>query len=310
MSKISGRDELMESLHNILYRRKGTGTTRKKAILDFNGFAFTAENAEKEIEARKVSLGKWKLDLINRLMDTLDIPRGSGDKGTKIDLVVEFLEKPEQKSEVDLAAKEAAKKEKEKRKRERAAAQKAKKDKAKKRKAAAADKPGDSKKKVKKEEAEESESEEEEDQSENEEPASESEEEEEVAPKKAKTPKPTPKKATPAAKKKEKSTPKSAAKKAPTPKSAAPAAEEEEQPVMKLSLDKIKTDVEGVLGKLTNDELGMLTVKTMLAKMQDFYGFEVRPRKSDFKAVMHAFAEVRLPQVAAEEAAPAAEEAA
>ncbi len=285
MSKISGRDELMESLHNIMYKRKGAATTRKKAILDFNGFAFAAENEEKEIEARKTSLGKWKLDLINKLMDTLDIPRGSGDKGTKIDCVVEFLEKPEQKSEVDLAAKEAAKKEKEKRKRERTAAQKAKKEKAKKSTAA-----GGSKKKAKKEEENESESEQEESE---EEDASESEEEVLPTKKAKKTP-------TPAPAKKAKTTPKSAAKKV-----ASPAAEKEEQPVMKLSLDKIKSDVEGLLSKMSDDELGMLTVKTLLAKMQEVYGFEVRPRKSDFKAVMHAYAEVRLPQAPAE--APAAE---
>ena len=34
----------------------------------------------KEIEARKASLGKWKLDLLHKLMDTLDLQRGSGDK--------------------------------------------------------------------------------------------------------------------------------------------------------------------------------------------------------------------------------------
>lgn len=296
MSKISGRDELMESLHNIMYRRKGVATTRKKAILDFNGFAFSTESEEKEIEARKASLGKWKLDLINKLMDTLDIPRGSGDKGTKIDRVVDFLKKPEQKSEVDLAAKEAAKKEKVKRKRERAAAQKAKKQKSKKRKATTGDKAAASKKKAKKEDDTGSESE-----SEAEESESASESEEEVLPtKKVKT--------TPGAGKKEKgtTTPKSAATKAAAP-GATKAAKEKEEPVMKLSLDKIKSDVEGLLSKMSDDELGMLTVKTLLAKMQEFYGFEVRPRKSDFKAAMHAYAEVRLPQAPAE--APAAEAA-
>lgn len=34
----------------------------------------------KEVEARKASLGKWKLDLLHRLMDVLDLQRGSGDK--------------------------------------------------------------------------------------------------------------------------------------------------------------------------------------------------------------------------------------
>jgi hypothetical protein len=35
---------------------------------------------EKETEARRASLGKWKLELLHRLMDALDLPRGSGDK--------------------------------------------------------------------------------------------------------------------------------------------------------------------------------------------------------------------------------------
>lgn len=118
--------------------------TRKKAILDFCGFAFAADHEEKELEARRVSLGKWKLELIHRLMDTLDLPRGSGDKGAKIDRVMEFLATPSAQSDVDLAAKEAAKKEKAKRKREREAAKKEKlaamkaKEAAKKRKAGAA----------------------------------------------------------------------------------------------------------------------------------------------------------------------------
>lgn len=126
MSKITGKDELMESLHNVLYRRKGVATTRKKAILDFSGFAFVEDAEEKEIEARKASMSKWKLELIHRLMDALDLPRGAGDKSSKIDRIMEFLAKPNKLSDVDLAAKEAAKKEKEKKKRERAAAKKEK----------------------------------------------------------------------------------------------------------------------------------------------------------------------------------------
>lgn len=34
----------------------------------------------KEVEARKASLGKWKLDLLHKLIDVLDLQRGSGDK--------------------------------------------------------------------------------------------------------------------------------------------------------------------------------------------------------------------------------------
>ena len=35
---------------------------------------------EKELEARRASLGKWKLELVHRAMDLLDLQRGSGDK--------------------------------------------------------------------------------------------------------------------------------------------------------------------------------------------------------------------------------------
>jgi hypothetical protein len=35
---------------------------------------------EKEVEGRRASLSKWKLELIHRAMDALDLQRGSGDK--------------------------------------------------------------------------------------------------------------------------------------------------------------------------------------------------------------------------------------
>ena len=34
----------------------------------------------KEVEARTASLGKWKLDRLHKLIDVLDLQRGSGDK--------------------------------------------------------------------------------------------------------------------------------------------------------------------------------------------------------------------------------------
>ena len=126
LSKVTGRDELMEAFHNMLFRRKGMATTRKKAILDFSGFAFAEDQEEKEIDARKASIGKWKVDIIHKLMEVLDLPRGSGDKQAKIDRVMEFLKYPSIQTDVDLAAKEAKKKEQIRRKREREAAKKQK----------------------------------------------------------------------------------------------------------------------------------------------------------------------------------------
>jgi protein DEK len=124
--------------------------TRKKAILDFSGFAFNDEAEGRELEARKLSLGKWKLDLIHKLLDTLDLPRGAGDKAAKLDKIMDFLMEPKALSETNLAEKERAKREKEKAKREREKAkkekEKAKKEKGQAKRKAAEQKKGSAKK--------------------------------------------------------------------------------------------------------------------------------------------------------------------
>jgi hypothetical protein len=43
LGKVTGKDELAEQLHMVLYRRKGTQASRKKDIMDFSGFAFEEE---------------------------------------------------------------------------------------------------------------------------------------------------------------------------------------------------------------------------------------------------------------------------
>lgn len=129
LSKITGKDELVESLHNIIYRRRGTLTTRKKLILDFSGFDFEEEQEEKEMEARKSSLNKLNLNIIHQMMNVLDLNRGSGDKEAKVDRILEFLKCPSKTTDTDLGAKDAARKEKIRRKRERASAKKEKEDK-------------------------------------------------------------------------------------------------------------------------------------------------------------------------------------
>lgn len=91
---------------------------RKRHLLDFNGLAFPDESNESEIAARKAIMRKLKLDIIHRLLDMLNIPRGAGDKEAKIDLLIAFLLHPKKMSEVDLAEREAAKRQKLKRKRE------------------------------------------------------------------------------------------------------------------------------------------------------------------------------------------------
>ncbi|KFM26903.1 putative membrane protein [Auxenochlorella protothecoides] len=55
LGKITGRDELTEHLHNVLYRRKGAAAQRKKAVLDFSGFVFddASRAAKKRAAASK-----------------------------------------------------------------------------------------------------------------------------------------------------------------------------------------------------------------------------------------------------------------
>jgi len=81
--------------------------------------AFPDESHEAEIEARKTIMRKLKLETIHHLLDMLNIPRGTGDKEAKIDSLVAFLSHPRKMSEVDLAERDAARRQKLKRQRER-----------------------------------------------------------------------------------------------------------------------------------------------------------------------------------------------
>lgn len=120
LSKVTGKDEIVEALHNLMYRRKGLAQTRKKAVLDFTGLTFSNEQTtEKEIESRMNTLAKMKLELINEMLDVLDIRKGQGDKQAKMELLIEFLKEPKQLSEINLEQKAASKREKKKRLRSR-----------------------------------------------------------------------------------------------------------------------------------------------------------------------------------------------
>ncbi|CAL5223040.1 g5495 [Coccomyxa viridis] len=108
-TKVKGGTELVESIHSLLFKSKGKLSTRKRDIMAFSGFAY-----EDETERGKHSekLEKWKLDDIHKFMDLLDMPRGSGDKKTKVSSVMDFLEKPEKLSDTDKAEKASKAKEK------------------------------------------------------------------------------------------------------------------------------------------------------------------------------------------------------
>lgn len=111
LGKVTGRDELLEDLHQILYGRKGKLTTRKKDIQAFSGFTFADEQEEAELEKAKGLLSRFKNDHMTKLLDLLDIPRSElKDKDARIQRVLDFLKAPSQLSDKDLAAKEAAKK--------------------------------------------------------------------------------------------------------------------------------------------------------------------------------------------------------
>mmetsp|Transcript_31519 Transcript_31519/g.89480 ORF Transcript_31519/g.89480 Transcript_31519/m.89480 type:complete len:396 (+) Transcript_31519:133-1320(+) len=119
MSKVSGKDDLMNLLHRLLYGRPGKANTRKRDILAFSGFVYEDKELEQEKDLDKVM--KWKLEEIHRVMDLLDMQRGTGSKEEKATRLLEFLEKPCALSDKDLAAKAEKKKAAAKRKRELAA---------------------------------------------------------------------------------------------------------------------------------------------------------------------------------------------
>ncbi|CAL8462721.1 g2254 [Coccomyxa elongata] len=112
-SKVTGKDELLEELHFLLFKRRGKLATRKKEILGFSGFVYDGSAEEGHAKVAE-KLNKWKLEDIHRLMDMLDLARGGGSKESKVNALVEFLEAPKVLKDVDLAEKASKAKAKEK----------------------------------------------------------------------------------------------------------------------------------------------------------------------------------------------------
>ncbi|KAK9804710.1 hypothetical protein WJX72_001206 [[Myrmecia] bisecta] len=113
LGKITGRDELLEDFHFLLFRRKGKLATRKREVAAFSGFTWGDEDKEKERASLEERLGRWKVEHLNRLLDLLDVVRGSGEEGAKekkLARLVQFLQAPEVTSTTDLAAREAKRK--------------------------------------------------------------------------------------------------------------------------------------------------------------------------------------------------------
>lgn len=116
LSKVTGKNEIVEALHILMYRRKGVAHSRKRQVLDFNGFSFTDDSAKREIDSRVNTLNKMNLPLIHDLLDVLDIKRGQGKKQAKMDLLISFLKEPRQLSAINVEEKDAEKKEQARRK--------------------------------------------------------------------------------------------------------------------------------------------------------------------------------------------------
>ncbi|BDA50815.1 probable protein DEK [Coccomyxa sp. Obi] len=261
-SKVTGKDELLEELHFLLFKRRGKLATRKKEILGFSGFVYdgTAEDGRAKVAEK---LNKWKLEDIHRLMDMLDLARGSGSKEAKVNALMEFLEAPKVLKDVDLAEKAAKAKEKAKSKKEKETAKKEK-EVAKKEKGAAKKE----KEVAKKEKAA----------------------EKEPAKKKAK--KETPAKEEGTAKKKAKPTPKKKAK-APVEE---PEEEEEEEneddelPLAKAAAAPSDEELrEETLAILETVQLEDFTMKDLLRRLSEKYKMPFQKRRDFLKEIVNSF---------------------
>uniref|UniRef100_A0A6V1T0V1 HMG box domain-containing protein n=1 Tax=Heterosigma akashiwo TaxID=2829 RepID=A0A6V1T0V1_HETAK len=89
LSTVSSDEEVLILTHRLMYGSAGKGTTRKKTLRDFNGFA--AEDVEGKKE--KLNDRKWTIDLLRELCDILCLTK-SGKKSELVDAVVDFLASP------------------------------------------------------------------------------------------------------------------------------------------------------------------------------------------------------------------------
>ena len=61
-----------------------------------------------------------------------------------------------------------------------------------------------------------------------------------------------------------------------------------------MSVAAIKGHVHKILGEMSNDELGMVTTKIILSKLNDVLKMDMRPRKAEIKQIAQEFASERL----------------
>ncbi|GIL47395.1 hypothetical protein Vafri_4223 [Volvox africanus] len=311
LGKLKTDDELLTSLHNLLFKRPGTAHRRKKNLYEFSGITFDDGEKEKELEKLQERLSKWTIPLLNGALDVFELPRGNGDEGkkeAKVERLIKFLDEPKKLSEKDLAAQDAKKKDAAKAKKEKEQKNKTPKSAAKGGRKSDGGQDSSKKKRSRKAESEEEAEEEAE-----EEPSEEAEEE---APEPEEQPKKRAKKENLGASKKlaEKKTPpsrKSTGKKRKADEeevAEAPSAEGAEEANSNPNLPDDESIKEATLELLTVSDVSKTTVKDVLKQLKEKFGTDLSKKRAFVKGIAVEYAKTKVP--VSEEAGDAAEEAA
>ncbi|GIL70365.1 hypothetical protein Vretimale_3538 [Volvox reticuliferus] len=307
LGKLKTDDELLTSLHNLLFKRPGTAHRRKKNLYEFSGMTFDDGEKEKEVEKLQERLSKWTIPLLNGALDIFELPRGNGDEGkkeAKVERLIKFLEEPKKLSEKDLAAQAAKKKDAAKAKKEREHKSKTPKSAAKGSRKSEGGQESAKKKRSRKAESEEGVEEEP------------SEEAEEEAPELEEQPKKRAKKEDAGASKKsaEKKTPSSRKsngrkRKADEEEVAEePSAEVAEEANSNAELPDDEEIKEATLDLLTVSDVSKTTVKDLLKQLKEKFGTDLSKKRAFVKRIAVEYATTKVP--VSEEAGDAAEEAA
>ena len=103
-SKITGKDEKLEVLYQVIYGKPGSINQRKKGVLDHSGFAFDDE-AEREQKRTKVmaAIAELSTEILHNVLQFLDIPTSEAKDGG-IGALCDFIFKPSKLSDVDAEA--------------------------------------------------------------------------------------------------------------------------------------------------------------------------------------------------------------
>jgi protein DEK len=119
VGKINRKDDFLKTVHRLMYKKPGTYLVVKKNILEFSGFTDTSPPSLTKVSDK---LSTLKVEELNLLLETFDLPRGKGEdalKEGKVKRIVAFLVEPKVMSERDLQDVETKKRMKRKRSAER-----------------------------------------------------------------------------------------------------------------------------------------------------------------------------------------------